>query len=96
MTGRHESYTDHFGLAGRQVPFEDLDVFDDTRLFIDPHRIRQTDLSDDLRYDAVESLDSFLGALTERVLSGAADPRRAPHEPRGASRDPYRPVGKRL
>ncbi|WP_315503276.1 hypothetical protein [Actinomyces radicidentis] len=62
--------TDHYRLSG-PVPFVDVDTHDDTRLFLDPAKLRLTGPSD-VQASAIRCLDSFLAAVTHAVI--ARDP----------------------
>lgn len=68
-TKQDDHYTDYFGITDRRVPFEDLNVHNDTRLFLDPHLIRLQTLPHPYRDQAINCLDTFLETLTVRVLN---------------------------
>lgn len=57
--------TSYFDITSK-VPFEDIDAFDDTRLFIDPHIVRTSQSS--YGKDAANTLHSFLRPLTMSIL----------------------------
>lgn len=66
-------YTEYFGITAKEVPFEDLDAYGDTKLFLDPHAIRIISGTEPYRSRAVDSIDTFLHRLTTRVLSHEKD-----------------------
>lgn len=70
----NDHYTDYFGITDKKVPFEDLDVHNDTRLFLDPHLVRLRTSPRPYWDQAVKCLDTFLETLTVRVLSRNEDP----------------------
>lgn len=69
MSKRTTHYTDYFGIDAREIPFEDLDAYGDTQLFLDPHAIRIVTGMEPYRSKAVASIDTFLQRLTTLVLS---------------------------
>lgn len=60
----------HYGIVG-PVPFVDVEVDADNRLFLDPHAIRLARGPQPFQDAAVQSLDSFFGQVTRCVLSGS-------------------------
>jgi hypothetical protein len=67
------TYTDYFGIHNQVVPFENLNAFRDTPLFVDPHAIRFADMPQPYQQNAIQSLDTFLNALSFRVIQTPAD-----------------------
>lgn len=68
--------TTHFGIPG-PVPFVDVDVDEDNRLFLDPRAVRMRSGQDPFAGEAVRSLDTFLGTITSAALS--TNPRQRTH-----------------
>lgn len=66
-------YTHYFGITAKEVPFEDLDAYGDTQLFLDPHAIRIISGTEPYRSRAVDSIDTFLHSLTSHALSHEKD-----------------------
>lgn len=70
------SVSDYYGISG-PVPFVDVEVLADNRLFLDPHAIRLSKAPEPFATDAVDCADSFLNEVTKCVISGTfADRRR--------------------
>ncbi|MGJ9407363.1 hypothetical protein ACHABQ_13690 [Nesterenkonia aurantiaca] len=59
--------TQHFSIVG-PVPFCDVDVVNDTALFIDPHRIRLSP-TNPWRGQAVAHIDQFFNFVSDAVMS---------------------------
>lgn len=66
----------HFGITG-PVPFLDVELTKDNRLFVDPHRIRIGGMHPIFAAGALACLDSFLTTIFGAVRSG--DPGRQAH-----------------
>ncbi len=62
--------TEYYGID-RPVPFADVDVFDDNRLFVDPHMVRLRPGPEPFGHNAVWCLDSFLSEVVRCVLDGS-------------------------
>ena len=60
-------YTDYFEIKG-DVPFEDLDAYNDNKMYLDPHLIRSAPESDSYCSLAKTELRTFLDCLSEKVL----------------------------
>ncbi|WP_144721719.1 hypothetical protein [Agrococcus jejuensis] len=68
--------TEHFNIPG-PVPFIDLDVAIDNRLFVDPHAVRLMKTPKPYADDAVHCIDTFLTEIVRCITSGnPADLRR--------------------
>lgn len=63
------SITSYYGISG-PVPFVDVNVAADNRLFLDPHAIRLARGPQPFAHDAVECADTFLREVTDSVISG--------------------------
>ncbi|MDQ1130395.1 hypothetical protein [Microbacterium sp. SORGH_AS_0888] len=61
--------TDYYGITG-PVPFADIDVSCDNRLFLDPHAVRLTGSPEPFASEAIRATDSFLGEIVRCVISG--------------------------
>lgn len=59
--------TQYFGIGG-DVPFVDVDIHADTRLFLDPHRIRLDKGDSPYKWDAIACLDSFFELMSRLVM----------------------------
>ncbi|RAZ30544.1 hypothetical protein [Microbacterium sp. SMR1] len=69
------SITTHYGIAG-PVPFHDVDVHSDNRIFVDPHAVRLSRGPSPFAADAVLALDTFFDAVSADAMSAhAADHR---------------------
>ena len=62
--------TDFYGIAG-SVPFADVQIDADNRLFLDPRAIRLDGTSPEHAHRARECLDSFASELLDAVLTGS-------------------------
>jgi hypothetical protein len=62
--------TNHYGITS-PVPFEDLDVSQDNRIFVDPHAIRLYRRPAPFAADAIASLDSFFDAVSRDAMSSS-------------------------
>lgn len=62
--------SEHYGITG-PVPFVDVEVDADNRLFLDPHAIRLASGPQPFQLEAVRCLDSFFSEVTRCVLSGS-------------------------
>lgn len=60
-------YTDYFKIE-RNVPFEDLDAYNDNKMFLDPHLIRITTEHNPYHSLAKNELYTFLNCLSEKAL----------------------------
>jgi hypothetical protein len=82
------SYTNYFGIKEANIPFENLDVLNDTPLILDPHMIRVSGGNKPYRVQAVKSMDTFLESVGRRVIQcpedsgGLLDHINEPREPR--------------
>lgn len=65
------SITTHYGISG-SVPFEDVDVTCDNRVFVDPHAIRLSKGPVPFVTDAVTALDTFFDTVTHDAVSNNA------------------------
>ncbi|WP_159601587.1 hypothetical protein [Agromyces humi] len=70
------SITNHYGIFG-PVPFVDVEITADNRLYIDPHAIRLSRSPGPFVNEALECTDTFLHEVTSCVIDGPA------HHPRG-------------
>ncbi|MBT1605308.1 hypothetical protein [Curtobacterium flaccumfaciens] len=59
--------SDFYGITG-SLPFVDVDLDDDNRLYVDPHAIRLMALPSPFAPDAVSCLDTFFDAVTSRII----------------------------
>ncbi|MXN63206.1 hypothetical protein GR184_11500 [Bacillus sp. BGMRC0062] len=60
------------------VPFCDVELLSDNRLFLDPHRIRASSTPQPFASDAVAAMDTFIDHAVHAICHGsAADQRRA-------------------
>lgn len=62
------SITTHYGITG-SVPFEDVDVACDNRIFVDPHAIRLSKGPVPFVTDAVAALDTFFDTVSHDAMS---------------------------
>lgn len=62
------SLTEHYAITG-PVPFEDVDVDNDNRMFLDPHAIRLRGQPDPHAGEAVSCLDSFFDTIARAAMS---------------------------
>lgn len=62
------SITQHYAIAG-PVPFEDVDVDKDNRMFVDPHAIRLHGHPDPHAGEAVRCLDGFFDTIARAAMS---------------------------
>lgn len=62
------SITTHYGISN-PVPFHDIDVDRDNRLFVDPHAIRLSEASSPFAAAAVLALDTFFDAVSQAAMS---------------------------
>ncbi|MBS5402085.1 MAG: hypothetical protein KHX65_09235 [Bifidobacterium sp.] len=60
-------YADYFEIKG-DIPFEDLNVYNDNKMYLDPHLIRNAPESDSYSSLAKTELRTFLDCLSEKVL----------------------------
>lgn len=60
--------TEYFGIPGN-VPFADLDVSEDNRMYVDPHAIRLSGSPQPYAQQAIDCLDTFLGRVTDSVVT---------------------------
>ncbi|MDH6677553.1 hypothetical protein M2284_001752 [Rhodococcus sp. LBL1] len=61
--------TDHYGMSG-PVPFCDVDVDIDSRLFLDACAVRMTAGPEPYRSEALTALETFFQAVARAVMSG--------------------------
>lgn len=61
--------TTHYGISG-PVPFINVEVEADNRLYLDPHAIRLRKQPRPFADDAIESIDSFFSEVTACILKG--------------------------
>ncbi|OUS96148.1 hypothetical protein [Rhodococcus sp. NCIMB 12038] len=61
--------TAYYGIPG-QVPFLDVDIAVDNRMFVDPHAIRLHGRSSRFAMSANECTETFFREVTQRVFSG--------------------------
>jgi hypothetical protein len=64
--------SEHYGITG-EVPFVDVELSCDNKLFVDPHAIRLRKGPEPYAEQAVRSLDSFFNQVTMCVLSGRGE-----------------------
>ncbi|WP_152349274.1 hypothetical protein [Brevibacterium sp. CFH 10365] len=62
--------TTHYGVKG-PVPFIDVDVSDDNRLYVDPHAIRLRRSPQPFLKRAVKCMDTFTSEVTKSVITGS-------------------------
>lgn len=67
---RKLTLTNHYSFTGA-VPFVDVDVLNDNRLYVDPHAIRLARHPEPFASQAIECADSFCHEVTESVIAGA-------------------------
>lgn len=67
--------TTHYGISG-PVPFINVEVAADNKLYLDPHAVRLRRQPQPFADDALDAVDSFFGEVTACVLDGT----RAAHE----------------
>jgi len=60
----------HYGISG-SVPFADVEIDADNRLFLDPHAIRLSSAPVPFVHEAIDCSDSFLREVTRCVISGS-------------------------
>lgn len=63
------SITQYYGING-SVPFHNVDVLCDNRLYVDPHAVRLRRSPQPFADDAIECADSFLSEVTRSVIVG--------------------------
>lgn len=63
--------THHYGIHG-PVPFVDVDIDIDNRLYVDPHAVALSKNPQPFAADAVRSMDSFIDQVTGDILSSSA------------------------
>lgn len=61
--------TDYYGIAG-PVPFHNVDVSCDNRLYVDPHAVRLRRSPQPFAEDAIECADTFLSEVTGSIIKG--------------------------
>lgn len=61
--------TDYYGIKG-PVPFHDVDVSRDNRLYVDPHAVRLRRSPQPFADEAVRCADTFLGEVTGAIIKG--------------------------
>lgn len=59
----------HYGLSGA-LPFVDVDLDDDNRLYVDPHAIRLSKTPQPFARMAIQCMDDFFDGITNRIISG--------------------------
>ncbi|GAA3777934.1 hypothetical protein GCM10022240_31550 [Microbacterium kribbense] len=64
------SVTDHYGIS-RPVPFINIDVDADNRLYLDPHAVRLMERPQPFADDAVRCVDTFLDTVTGCIFDGS-------------------------
>ena len=64
------SITTHYGITS-PVPFENVDVARDNRIFVDPHAIRLSGSSSRFAADAVMALDTFFDTVSLAAMSSS-------------------------
>jgi hypothetical protein len=62
--------TDHYGIRG-PVPFRDVDIETDNRLFVDACAVRMTVGPEPYRTEALRSLESFFRTIAHAVMSSS-------------------------
>ena len=72
---KEPTYSEYYGIKDETLPFLNLPVYNDTPLFLDPHRIRMATGPEPFRAAAVLAHDSYLRTLGDLVLAGAMDAR---------------------
>lgn len=66
------SITQYYGISG-SVPFADVDVSSDNRLFLDPHAVRLLCSPQPHADEAINCMDTFLREIVRCVISGDSD-----------------------
>lgn len=69
------SITTRYGITS-PVPFEDLDVARDNRIFVDPHAIRLSEGPAPFVTDAVAALDTFFDTVSRDAMSNSVSDHR--------------------
>ncbi|PPG67756.1 hypothetical protein C5C31_13925 [Rathayibacter rathayi] len=67
--------SEFYGIPG-PVPFVDVEINADNRLYIDPHAVRLRRSELEFVDEAVDALDSFFGEVTGCVIDGSTSERR--------------------
>lgn len=62
--------TTHYGITG-PVPFVDVEVTADNRLYVDPHAIRLRRTPQPFANQALECVDTFTHQVTDSIIKGA-------------------------
>lgn len=63
------SITEKYGIKG-PVPFHDVDVASDNRLYVDPHAVRLRQAPKPFATEAVHCADTFLSEITGAIITG--------------------------
>jgi hypothetical protein len=63
--------TDHYGIHG-SVPFVDVDIDIDNRLYVDPHAVRLSGHPQPFAADAIRSMDTFIDQVMSDIRSSSA------------------------
>lgn len=63
--------TAHYGITG-PVPFVDVEVTTDNRLYVDPHAIRLRNTPQPFADQALECVDTFTHKVTDSIIKGTA------------------------
>jgi hypothetical protein len=61
--------TQHYNITG-PVPFTDVEILSDNRLYVDPHAIRLARFPQPFAAQAIECADTFCHEVTESVIDG--------------------------
>lgn len=62
---------EYYGITG-SVPFVDVEIARDSRLYVDPHAIRLRQRPEPFASDAVTCIDTFLHEVTQSVIDATA------------------------
>lgn len=68
------SIKQYYGITG-PVPFVDVEISRDNRLYVDPHAIRRRQLLEPYAGDAVTCIDTFLHDVTRSIIDGTPSSR---------------------
>lgn len=63
---------EYYGITG-PVPFLDVEISSDNRLYVDPHAIRRHQYLDPYARDAVTCIDTFLHEVTQSIIDGTPE-----------------------
>lgn len=67
--------TAHYGITG-SVPFVDVEIAADNRLYVDPHAIRLSKVPSPFAARALECVDTFMHEVTDSIIVGTPASRR--------------------